>query len=157
MGRMPTHRGFDSSLGFLSGAENHFNQSACSDRLCLTATGQPPGGKRIPGITQLFDLWHDETPGTVAETGADKGWGDDRWTDHVIDAINKTTAVKPLFACVHPGQSGRVGWRGSVLVSIVCLAVRFVGRPVDPTRREDKRGSVVGRDGTSLQLGSCRG
>ena len=46
-GRMPTARGFDSSLGFSMGAENHFNQSTCSDGLCLTATGQSPGGGKL--------------------------------------------------------------------------------------------------------------
>ena len=98
MGRVPTHRGFDSSLGFFTGAENHFNQSVCSDHLCLRAFGGP--AKHIPGIDHgLFDLWHNETAATVAETGPDKGWGDDRWTDHVIEAINATTAdSKPLFA-----------------------------------------------------------
>ena len=99
IGHMPTHRGFDSSLGFLSGAENHFNQSVCSDGLCLQANGDP--GK-IPGLkaSGLHDLWHDETAGTVDETGADKGFGDDRWTDHVIGAMNQTATArnKPLFA-----------------------------------------------------------
>ena len=102
-GRMPTSRGFDTSLGFLTGAENHLNQSACSDRFCLTATGQGVDGAKLPpGIlknTGIFDLWHNDTAGTPPETGSDKGFGDDRWTDHVIAAVNSTSAGgKPLFA-----------------------------------------------------------
>eukprot|EP00308_Calcidiscus_leptoporus_P025185 CAMPEP_0119392502 /NCGR_PEP_ID=MMETSP1334-20130426/121403_1 /TAXON_ID=127549 /ORGANISM="Calcidiscus leptoporus, Strain RCC1130" /LENGTH=322 /DNA_ID=CAMNT_0007415365 /DNA_START=54 /DNA_END=1019 /DNA_ORIENTATION=- len=96
-GHMPINRGFDSSLGFLSGAENHVNQSMCSATLCFEAAG---GVKplRILAGHPLFDLWHDHDVGTIGET--DTGtFGDDRWTDHVIGAINETSSTsKPLFA-----------------------------------------------------------
>ena len=68
-------------MGFFAGAENHFNESVCSDQLCLHANGEL-NGLSIPGVSTLHDLWQDHDALTAADT--DKGFGDDMWTDHVI-------------------------------------------------------------------------
>ena len=86
-GHMPINRGFDSSLGFLMGAENHVNQSMCSCALCLQAQGGFRPLQRLSGQDELYDLWHDHDAGTLAETNTGT-FGDDRWTDHVIAAVN---------------------------------------------------------------------
>ena len=67
-GHMPINRGFDSSLGFLSGAENHVNQSMCSATLCFEAAGGAKPLRILSGGLPLYDLWHDHAPGTVDET-----------------------------------------------------------------------------------------
>ena len=89
---LPVGRGFVTSLGFMEGAENHFNASVCSDPLCLTATGHL-GGK-LP--LQVSDLWHDHGPGTLPSRDS-KRFLDDRWTDFAIAGMSER-GDKPYFS-----------------------------------------------------------
>ncbi len=95
---LPVYRGFGSSFGYLTGAENHYNQLMCSDGLCLNATGELGGNSS----TIVTDLWRDESAGFgLNNTGS---WGDDRWTKFVTDSF-AARGDRPVFAYLALGAA----------------------------------------------------
>ena len=58
-GHIPYGRGFDKSLVFFEGAEDHWTQRSCEDPECI---------KPINDTTSPFDFWHGSSPATAADS-----------------------------------------------------------------------------------------
>ncbi len=86
---LPTSRGFDSYLGFLSGCEDHLNQLNCCG----------PCNQTKYGIGKVIDLFGGDTVGPAY---ADSGkWNGYTFTDRAVKVIENhavgDTTDAPLF------------------------------------------------------------
>lgn len=75
MGQIPTGRGFDSSIGYFQGMEDHYlhNFTACNNAI---------------------DLWDSYDPSPFNLTGT---FGDYLYVDRAVNTIRKHDQSKPLF------------------------------------------------------------
>jgi arylsulfatase I/J len=82
---LPVNRGFNSSFGFLTGAEDHFSQHICQDGLCLSEDPKGP----------YSDMWQQADPAYHLNNSGI--FGDTVWTSSAIGAIHSLTEGQPLF------------------------------------------------------------
>eukprot|EP00463_Aulacantha_scolymantha_P005849 TRINITY_DN725_c0_g1_i1.p1 TRINITY_DN725_c0_g1~~TRINITY_DN725_c0_g1_i1.p1 ORF type:complete len:331 (+),score=64.38 TRINITY_DN725_c0_g1_i1:136-993(+) len=90
----PQGRGFDTSLGYFAGAEDHWTQRQCIDALCNspsngTAPPHWPSGRRV-----LTDLWHTDGPALGMNGTAYSGA---LYTQEVLRVITNHVVKTPLF------------------------------------------------------------
>lgn len=89
----PQGRGFDTSLGFFAGAEDHWTQRECIDRTCNRPdNGTVPHGWKRDYL--LTDLWHTDGPASDLNNTA---YGDHLYTQEVLRIIGNHNVTIPLF------------------------------------------------------------
>jgi len=89
----PQGRGFDTSLGYFAGAEDHWTQRSCIDNLC----NQPSNGTVPPDYpwpTVLTDLWRTDGPALGMNGTAYSGA---LYTQEALRVITNHDAKTPLF------------------------------------------------------------
>lgn len=85
----PHGRGFDTHLGYFSGAEDHFTQRECWDVMCSQPNDGSPNGRNFT----MTDLWLKDKPAY----GMNGTYGDDMYTDFVLKQIAAHSVTTPMF------------------------------------------------------------
>ena len=104
-GHIPHGRGFDTSLVYFEGAEDHWTQRSCCDPECIIpvtdSTVPPPGEPNFNG--SAYDFWLNEAP---ASHLAGTGYNGYMFNDQAVGAIhNHDEALGPLFMYLAPANS----------------------------------------------------
>ena len=106
VGHIPKGRGFDRSLAYFEGAEDHFTQRSCVDGECILPI---PEGTPLPpnlpfNVTESpYDLWMDDHPAdgrTGPDFKAGSRYNGYLFTDFAVQAIQEhdhTNEDSPLF------------------------------------------------------------
>lgn len=91
-GKTPHGRGFDTHLGYLEGAGDHWTQRTCIDMVCGLPNPAPyPWNETYH--SGLHDLWHTDKP-AYGMTGK---YGDEMYTDFVVETLERHDVSKPIF------------------------------------------------------------
>ena len=100
-GQIPLGRGFEKSLVYFEGAEDHVTQRSCQDPECLepiNATTPTPSGKPSP-----FDFWRDDAPAADVAGSRHNGF---QFNDFAVGAIEQLDLAKgPLFMYLAPASA----------------------------------------------------
>jgi hypothetical protein len=88
MRQTPLGRGFDTSLVYFEGAEDHWTQRSCMDPECMVPVNESSGSP--------YDLWQNDGPATNI---AGKVYNGYLFNDHAVDFINSHDPSTPLFLC----------------------------------------------------------
>jgi arylsulfatase B len=104
-GHIPHGRGFDTSLVYFEGAEDHWTQRSCCDPECIVPvtdkTIPPPGLPNFNG--SAFDFWRDTAPASDLVETQYNGY---MFNDQAVGVINAhDEAVGPLFMYLAPANS----------------------------------------------------
>lgn len=101
-GHIPLGRGFDQSLVYFEGAEDHWTQRSCQDPLCIVPINASTPGEGTNG-TSPFDLWRNDAP---AHDVAGTRYNGYQFNDFALDVIRNHNADKgPLFMYLAPANS----------------------------------------------------
>ena len=104
--QVPKGRGFDRSLVYFEGAEDHWTQRSCVDPLCIkpvNASTPLPKGSGFKNITQSpYDLWRDDAPASDVAGTRYNGY---LFNDFALDVIDNHDTAKPLFMYLAPANS----------------------------------------------------
>jgi arylsulfatase A-like enzyme len=104
--QIPKGRGFDHSLVYFEGAEDHWTQRSCVDPMCLMpvndSTPLPPRTGFVNLTQSPYDLWRDDAP---AADLAGSGYSGYMFNDFAIGVIEAHNVAKPLFLYLAPANS----------------------------------------------------
>jgi len=84
-GHTPKGRGFDSSLIYFEGAEDHWTQRSCNDPECIVPVDNNASYWKWDGVSP-YDLWLNNGP---AKDLAGSGYNGFMFSDFAVDAIQK--------------------------------------------------------------------
>lgn len=106
-GHIPTGRGFDTSLVFFQGAEDHFTQRSCADAECLQPvtdqTVPPKGWPRDRWGRSPHDFWLNRAP---AKHLAGTSYSGYMFNDQAVRTIRAhDDQLGPLFMYLAPANS----------------------------------------------------
>jgi arylsulfatase B len=112
-GCTPAGRGFDTSMGFMDGAEDHWTQASCHTACscnCPTEATTPNNFMKLLGLNgSTFDMWCTDKPcynltGNQFRLGRNGGpvgdiskYGDFQYTQEATQIISKHDPTTPLF------------------------------------------------------------
>ena len=104
-GQIPQGRGFDSSLVYFEGAEDHMTQLSCNDPMCLepinaSSHGICPSAKADGGCP--YDFWRDGAP---AKAAAGTRFGGYQFNDQAVGAVMAHDTARPFFMYLAPQSS----------------------------------------------------
>ena len=110
----PKGRGFDKSLVYFEGAEDHFTQRTCADPGCMSPINATTFSPIDPGKPSPYDLWVDN--GTAASTGSlgvgvpaahlvETAFNGYLFNDFAVSAINDHDLSTPLFMYLAPASA----------------------------------------------------
>ena len=105
--QIPQGRGFDDSLLYFEGAEDHWTQRTCCDPECLVPINATNCDTSVAfpnsSFTESpFDLWKDDGPATELAGTQYNGY---MFNDFAVDVIQKHDVSSPLFMYLAPANS----------------------------------------------------
>ena len=118
VGHTPAGRGFDKSLVYFEGAEDHFTQRSCCDPECIApineSTPTPANPWLDPTQPSPHDLWiHDGTSAGAGSMGVgmpathlvESAFNGYLFNDFAVQAVESHDLSKPLFMYLAPASA----------------------------------------------------